>query len=100
MILRKKYRQLRKDLIKDLVSKDNPTAILAIELKGVSKIQGHYIYEVNFLDNGVEKTIPVIAIDISQVLAKLEPHVNLGIPATTMKWMLGSERNINNENTI
>jgi len=97
-MLRKKYKKENKDLIKDLVSKGRMTAILSINLKGISKITNHYIYEVRFLDNGIEKTIPIIAIDVSQALAKLEPHVNVGIPSQTMKWMLGSERNINSSN--
>ncbi len=93
-MLRRKYRQEEPDLIEDLVSKGKMTVVLSINLKSVSKITDHYIYEVRFLDNGTEKTIPIIAIDVSQALAKLEPHINLGIPSHTMKWMLGNERNV------
>ena len=41
-----------------------------------------------------EKTIPIIAIDVTQALAKLEPYVNSGVPEPTLRWMLGSERNV------
>ena len=52
----------------------------------------HMIYEVTFIDNCVPKTIPIVAIDVTQALGKLEPHLNIGIPEPTLKWMLGSER--------
>ena len=93
-MLRKKYQQEEPDLIEELLNKGRTTAVLSINLKGVSKITDHYIYEVHLLDNGTEKTIPVIAIDVTQALAKLEPHLNIGIPSTTLKWMLGTERNV------
>jgi len=47
------------------------------------------------LDSGKEKTVPVIAIDVTQALAKLETYIDSGIPEATMRWMLGNERNIN-----
>ena len=74
-MLRKKYQQEEPDLIEELLNKGRTT-------------------EVHLLDNGTEKTIPVIAIDVTQALAKLEPHLDIGIPSTTLKWMLGTERNV------
>tara|TARA_B100001059_G_scaffold51215_1_gene44675 strand:+ start:4350 stop:4652 length:303 start_codon:yes stop_codon:yes gene_type:complete len=97
-MLRRKYQQEKPDLIQDVVSKGKLTAILSIKLQGVSKIADHYIYEVRFLDNGIEKNIPIIAFDVTQALAKLEPHLNIGIPSATLKWMLGNERNVKGSN--
>lgn len=97
-MLRRKYQQEKTDLIQDVVSKGRLTAILSIKLQGVSKIADHYIYEVRFLDNGTEKNIPIIAFDVTQALAKLEPHLNIGIPSATLKWMIGNERNVKGSN--
>jgi polyribonucleotide nucleotidyltransferase len=91
-MLRKKYKKEKDALIHDLVNKGRKTAILSIELKGSSKVENHMIYEVTFIDNCVPKTIPIVAIDVTQALGKLEPHLNIGIPEPTLKWMLGSER--------
>jgi len=94
-MLRNKYKKEKDALTHDLVNKGKSTIILSINLKGVSKITDHYIYEVRFLDKCIEKTIPIIAIDVTQALAKLEPYVNSGVPEPTLRWMLGSERNVN-----
>jgi len=51
-MLRKKYQQEEPDLIEELLNKGRTTAVLSINLKGVSKITDHYIYEVHLLDNG------------------------------------------------
>tara|TARA_R110002049_G_scaffold157785_1_gene322759 strand:- start:299 stop:580 length:282 start_codon:yes stop_codon:yes gene_type:complete len=91
-MLRKKYKKEKDALVHDLVNKGRKTAILSIKLKGSSKLEDHMIYEVNFIDNCVPKTIPIVAIDITQALGKLEPHLNIGIPEPTLKWMLGNER--------
>ena len=96
-MVRSKYIQDEPDLIQDLISKGKTTAVLSIDLKGVSKIADHYIYEVHLIDNSIEKTIPIFAIDVTQALAKLEPYLNIGIPTTTLKWMLGNERNVNQQ---
>ena len=96
-MVRSKYIQDEPDLIQDLIQKGKTTAVLSINLKGVSKIVDHYIYEVHLIDNSVEKTIPIFAIDVTQALAKLEPYLNIGIPTVTLKWMLGNERNVNQQ---
>jgi|18_taG_2_1085343.scaffolds.fasta_scaffold78604_2 hypothetical protein len=96
-MIRSKYIQDEPDLIQDLISKGKTTAVLSIDLKGVSKIADHYIYEVHLIDNSIEKTIPIFAIDVTQALAKLEPFLNIGIPTATLKWMLGNERNVNQQ---
>ena len=97
-MLRTKYQQEKPDLIQDMINKGRTTAIISIKLKGISKIADHYIYEVHFLDNSISKTIPIIAIDVTQALAKLEPHLNIGIPSATLQWMLGNERNVKSSN--
>ena len=37
-------------------------------------------------------TISIIAHDVTQALAKLEPFTNSGIPEPVLRYMLGSER--------
>lgn len=94
MKIRKKYKKERKEIIDNLVFKNVKTAVLSIELKDLSKVKDHFIYDCVLLDNGVLKSIPIIAIDVTQALAKLEPYVNSGIPEETLKYMLGTERHI------
>lgn len=91
-MIRKKYKKEDSELVKELISKDIKTKVVSIKLVDVSKVKNNFIYECDLLDNGVRKSIPIIAIDITQALAKLEPYVNLGIPEMTLKYMLGSER--------
>lgn len=93
-MLRKKYQQDHSHLIDELIRHNKPTAILSIKLVGLSKIANHMIYEVSLIDNGNEKTIPVIAIDATQAIARLDHYIQSGIPEVTMQWMLGSERNV------
>ena len=93
-MLRNKYKKEKDALVHDLVNKGRKTAILSIKLKGISKIADHMIYEVTLIDNCVPKTIPIVAIDVTQALGKLEPHLNIGIPSATLEWMLGTERNV------
>jgi hypothetical protein len=52
-----------------------------------------------YLDNGVEKTTTIIAEDITEAMAKLEPLLNSGIPGSTVSYVLGSNiaLNVNKE---
>ena len=94
-MLRKKYRKEREELLNDLKSKSIQTKVLNIELKALSKVKDHFLYECIVLDQSKIKTIPIIAKDVTQALAKLEPYVNLSIPEETLKAMLGNERFVN-----
>jgi len=94
-MIRRKYQKDREILMGELVARNRKAMILSIELVGLSKVADHVIYEVVVLDAGKEKTVPVIAIDVTQALAKLETYIDSGIPEATMRWMLGNERNIN-----
>ena len=92
MKLRKKYKKDFEEIVSDLSSKKVTTKVLSIDLVGVSKVQDNFIYECIFLDNGNVKSVPIIGVDVTQALAKLESYVDLGIPEATLKLMLGSER--------
>ena len=92
MTIRKKYQKDNDDLVKELLLKKITTMVLSITLIDISKVKGNFIYDCDLLDNGKRKSIPIIAIDSAQALAKLEPYVNLGIPEQTLKYMLGTER--------
>lgn len=99
MKIRKKYKKEKDILVDELLEKGIRTKVLSIDLKDVSKVKDNLIYECDLLDNGKRKSIPIIAIDVTQALAKLEPYINLGIPESTLKYMLGNERLIN-ENKV
>lgn len=92
MKLRKKYKKDFEEIINDLISKGKTTAIISINLISPSKIKDHFLYDCILLDNGKVKEIPIVAIDVTQAIAKLEPYVDLGIPEATLKYMLGNER--------
>jgi hypothetical protein len=92
-MIRKKYKKEKNDLIKELKSKDSKvTKVISVELLDKSKVKDNYIYECAYLDCGELKVVSIIAIDVTQALAKLEPYVNLGIPPQTLKYMIGNER--------
>lgn len=96
MKIRRKYKKDFEELVNDLIDKNIKTSILSIEVKNVSKVKDNMIYRCIFLDNGTIKDIPIIAIDVTQALAKLKPYVDIGIPEETLKYMLGNERmNVN-----
>ena len=92
MKIRKKYKKDWEDVVKDLILKGITTCVLQITIAGMSKVKDHKIYRCVILDNSEVKEIPIVAIDVTQALAKLEPYINLGIPEAALKYMLGNER--------
>jgi|ETNmetMinimDraft_24_1059892.scaffolds.fasta_scaffold15043_4 hypothetical protein len=96
--VKKKYLREKKDIIKSLVADGRRTAVLNISLLETSKIKGHLIYMVNYIDNGTEKQTHIIAKDITDAMRKLEPFLESGIPSTTTNYLLGSQTfNKNND---
>ena len=89
--VKKKYQREKKEIIKSLINDGRQTAVLSIKLLETSKIKGHLIYLVNYIDNGTEKETHIIARDITDAMNKLDPLVESGIPSATMNYMLGSE---------
>lgn len=89
--VKKKYQREKKEIIKSLINGGRQTTVLSIKLLETSKIKGHLIYLVNYIDNGTEKETHIIARDITDAMTKLDPLVESGIPSTTMNYMLGSE---------
>ena len=92
MSIRKKYKQEDQELAASLQEININTAILEIKLLGLSKIKDNLLYECRYIDSGTIKTVPIIAQDATQAIAKLDPYVNSAIPENVLKIMLGNER--------
>ncbi len=90
-MLKKKYLRKKNDLLHSLNSIERQTIVLSIEVIETSKIKDHLIYECDYLDNGTQKQINIIAKDITEAMEKLEPYVGAGIPAPTLNHILGND---------
>lgn len=93
-MLRKKYKKKNDDLVEDIIKAGTKTCILRIQLKAVSKLEHHFIYEVSYLDDGVVKTIPIFAQNITEILDTIEPYVNKGISEQATSFGVGSSEEI------
>lgn len=93
-MLRKKYKKRNNELIQDVVKAGTKTCILRIQLTAVSKVEGYFIYEVCYLDEGVAKTIPIIAKNITEILKTIEPYVNKGISEQQTSFDIGSSEKV------
>ncbi len=91
-MLKNKYKKEDQELVVSLLQIQRPTAILEIKLLGTSKVKDNLLYECRYVDNGTIKTVPIIAYDVTQAVAKLNQFVNSGIPENVLKIMLGNER--------
>lgn len=91
-MIRKKYKKEDQELAVALLEADKTTAILEIKLLGLSKIKDNLLYECKYIDAGLIKTVPIIAYDVTQAVAKLDPYINSSIPENVLKIMLGNER--------
>jgi type II secretory pathway predicted ATPase ExeA len=83
---------MKSNLVKSLSKIERDAIVLSIKVVDTSKIKDHLIYECIYLDLNQEKTVNIIAQDITQALAKLQPYVASGIPQNVIKQMLGNER--------
>ena len=90
-MLKKKYLRKKNDLINSLNNIERQTIVLSIEVIETSKIKDHLIYECDYLDNGTQKQINIIARDITEAMGKLEPYVGIGIPSPTLNHILGND---------
>lgn len=70
------------------------TCCLKIELTATSKIEGHFIYEVCYLDEGELKSVPIVASSIVGVLECIEPYINKGLSENQVSFMVGTEDTI------
>ena len=91
-MIRKKYKKEDQELAASLIETNRNTVILEIKLLGLSKIKDNLLYECKYIDNGTIKVVPIIAHDVTQAIAKLDPFVNSSIPENVLKIMLGNER--------
>ena len=90
-MLKKKYLREKEDLINSLSHIERKAVVLSIEVIETSKLKDHLIYECDYLDNGHQKQVNIIARDITEAMKKLEPFVGVGIPAPTTNLILGSQ---------
>lgn len=93
-MLRKKYKKCGEEVAKSVLSSGTKTCCLKIELTAVSKIEGYFIYEVCYLDNGKIKNIPIVARNIVDIVEKLEPYINKGIPEQTVSFAIGMSEDV------
>ena len=91
-MIKSKYLKEHSELIESLKDHSRLTFVIEIKLIGTSKLKDHLIYECKYLDSGILKEVPIVAIDMTQALAKLNPYVNSGIPEQTLRILLGNER--------
>ena len=89
-MLRKKYKKDRETLAKDITETGCKSIILNIELKAISKIKDHFIYDVTYLDNGVVKNMPVITTNILGILETIKPYINTGLTEQQISFEIGS----------
>tara|TARA_Y100001972_G_C7651037_1_gene327372 strand:- start:1995 stop:2324 length:330 start_codon:yes stop_codon:yes gene_type:complete len=94
MFLRKKYKKCKEDVVKSVLDAGIKTCCLKIELTAVSKIEGYFIYEVCYLDQGKIKSVPIIARNIVDIVEKIEPYINKGIPEQTVSFALGMSEDV------
>ena len=94
MFLRKKYKKCKEEVAEAVLDSGTKTCCLKIELTAVSKIKGYFIYEVCYLDNGNIKSVPVIARNIIDIVEKLEPYINKGIPEQTVSFAIGMSEDV------
>jgi hypothetical protein len=91
-MIKNKYKKEDRELLESIKDLNRAAVILEIKLVGTSKVKDNLIYECTYLVGKTEMTISIIAHDVTQALAKLEPFTNSGIPESVLKYMLGSER--------
>ena len=91
MFLRKKYKKCKEDVAESVLETGTKTCCLKIELTAVSKIEGYFIYEVCYLDNGELNSVPIVASSILGVLDQIKPYINKGLSEHQVSFMVGSE---------
>jgi len=91
-MIKKKYKKEDEELRESITELGRDAIVLEIKLLGTSKVKDNLIYQCTYLDGKIEKTVSILAYDVTQALAKLNQFTNSGIPQSVLKYMLGSER--------
>lgn len=91
-MIRKKYKKEEQEFRESITELGRNAVVLEIKLLGTSKVKNNLIYQCTYLDGGIEKTVSILAYDVTQALAKLDQFTNSGIPQSVLKYMLGNER--------
>ena len=91
-MIKKKYKKEDEELRESISELGRDAIVLEIKLLGTSKVKDNLIYQCTYLDGKIEKTVSILAYDVTQALAKLNQFTNSGIPQSVLKYMLGSER--------
>lgn len=94
MFLRKKYKKCGEDVAKSVLETGTKTCCLKIELTATSKIDGYFIYEVCYLDQGILKQVPIIARNIIDIVDNIEPYINKGISEQKVSFAIGSNEDV------
>lgn len=90
-ILKKKYKRDDSELIQSVIDSGLKTFITKIKMIETSKVKGYQIYECDYIDNGISRSINIIAVDITDAVSKLEGLVGRGIPEQTANYLLSSK---------
>ncbi len=94
--LKSKYRRDQSELIGTLLENGRTTAVLEVKVLETSKIKEHLIYECIYLHNSKLKSTQIIAKDITDAMARLEPFINAGVSSSVVNYILKNE-NFNTE---
>lgn len=86
-----KKKQTLESLSQQILNSGTDTCILKIRLIGVSKVMNHFLYECVYLDEGVLKTVPVVAKDVTHVVNILSPYIKKGKSEQWTAFHVGSE---------
>ena len=86
-----KKKQTLESLSQQILNSGTDTCILKIRLIGVSKVIDHFLYECVYLDEGVIKTVPVVAKDVTRVINLLSPYIKKGKSEQWTAFHVGSE---------
>ena len=87
-----KKKQTLESLSQQILNSGTDTCILKIRLLGVSKIMDHFLYECVYLDEGVIKSVTVVAKDVTHVINLLSPYIKKGKSEQWTAFHMGLEK--------
>ncbi len=89
--LKSKYKRNQSELIEKLLESGRTTAVLEVKVLGTSKIKEHLIYECVYLHGSKLKSTQIIAKDITDAMARLEPFINAGVSSSVVNYILNNK---------
>ena len=88
----KRQKESIESLARQILDSGTDTCILKIRLIGVSKVKEYFLYECIYLDEGVLKTVPVVARDVTHVINILSPYIKKDKSEQWTAFHVGSEK--------